>query len=87
MLNKISLLVGKSAYDRIFDSLGKFPFAKETMDSRFIMEYNTMSKDQLKYVRNNAGVRFYLVEKKRDELSQALLCNGNLFHVYDLTKL
>ena len=91
-LKKISLLVGKSAYNRIFDSkeifpVGKFPFAKGIMDDRFIKEYNTMSKNQLKITRNKAGLRFYLVENKRDELSQALSCIGNLYHVYDLTKL
>jgi len=86
-LKKIYLLFGKSAYNRIFDSLGKFPFAKENLDNRFMMEYETMSKDHLKSIRNKVGVRFYLEERKRNELSQALLCVGNLFHVYDLTKL
>jgi hypothetical protein len=84
-LEKIMLLVGKSAYNRIFYS--KESFSKEILHDRFAEEYNAISIKQLKVTHDKAGLRFYLVENKRDELSQAFLCVGDLYHVYDLTKL
>ena len=84
-LGEISLLVSPSAYNSIFEA-NKF-YVKKGFYDLFNKEYETLAINQLEIAHNNAGLRFYIVEGNRDDLNHTLLCTGDLFYVYDLTKL
>jgi len=85
-LDEISLLVSPSTYSHVFEANG-FYVKKERVYDLLNKGYSSLAINQLEFARNKAGLRFYMVENKRDELSHALLCIGDLFYVYDLTKL
>ena len=83
-LESILMLVGQSAYNRIFDTEN---LSKIILSERLIKEYNNLPISQLKAAHNKAALRYYVVENKRPQLSHSLLCTGDLFHVYDLSRL
>jgi hypothetical protein len=85
-LYEISLLVSPSTYNHVFEANG-FYVKKERFYDLLNKGYSSLAINQLEFAREKVGLRFYMIENKRDDLSHALLCVGDFFHVYDLKKL
>ncbi len=53
------------------------------MSDYFLNAYSTISIQRLTQHRDNSNLRFYLLESKRDDLSDLLICKGDKYFVYD----
>jgi len=58
-------------------------YNKAKMSDYFLNAYSTISIQRLTQHRDNSNLRFYLLESKRDDLSDLLICKGDKYFVYD----
>ena len=62
-------------------------FNKSEMDRYFLNAYFNLPMAQLRSLRDEIGLRFYLVDIDRNDLDNAFVCRGDHYYVYDLTNL
>jgi hypothetical protein len=84
-INNIKSLIGTRLTDAFFTQ-DKF-YSKELMVDYIDSAYSKISINQLQSIRQQTGLRFYLIKTERDELNELLLCKGDIYNVYDLAKI
>lgn len=83
--DNIRSLIGDNLTNAFF-AQGKF-YSKKLMLEYLENAYNSLTITQLINARVKTGLRFYFIKTERDELKETLLCSGDLYFVYDLSKL
>jgi hypothetical protein len=81
-LKSLKVFFGSKIVDSFFEN-HEF-FNKDIIRVHFLDRYDNISIPQLKYLRDNFDLRFYLLETQRSELENSLICKGTKFFVYDL---
>ena len=81
---KMSYLFGE---DYVSDFLSNDLNNKADLYGFINSNYSVIPKNQLKVVRDKGGLRFYIINNKRDDLQEYELCSGKKYYVYDLSLL
>jgi hypothetical protein len=59
-------------------------YTKEKLNQYFLDAFNKISKQRLTQLRDEQGLRFYLLRSEREDLNSALVCKGDKYFVYDV---
>ena len=84
-LLSLKSIIGAEVVDSFFDR--NTYFNKSEMDRYFLNAYFNLPMAQLRNLRDEVGLRFYLVDIDRNDLDNAFVCRGDHYYVYDLTSL
>jgi len=84
IVNKLKLLLGEGSVNNF---LSQENYNKTDLYNFIEKQYSVVSLERLKAVRDRKGLRFYLTTNKREDLNNFHLCSGELFEVYDLSKI
>ena len=84
-LRNLKSIFGGEAVEKFFDT--DTYFNKTEMEEYFSGAYLDLPRSRLENLRDNAGLRFYLLDIDRSDLGNAFLCKGDRYYVYDLNVL
>jgi hypothetical protein len=89
-LRDLRSIFGENTVDTFFQRNTYFKQTgrgREIMHEYFLAAYKNLPRSRLENLRDNAGLRFYLLDTDRSDLRNAFMCQGDKYYVYDLNVL